>query len=227
MGTKSLIEIIRKMKTCAILLVLAVAAYAMPETHPEDFVDAPATMHHVASESLLEVETPEETLLTAVQELRRSAPTRVAHHVKTIAKHAQLLQATDSKAKAYRHNFSSAQAAIRAALKSLSAELAAGHTHDKNALASSRNAGTTAINNADSKAIRTARSSRHKACPTQRAEEAAKAKLNAHEKVKFCGALSTTWDDMDVQKSVPKYGTVLRNAWDQARSTWVKHKSAR
>jgi len=216
------------MKTCAILLVLAVAAYA--EVHPEDFVSSDLA----TSVKSFQEEAPEETLLSAVQELRRAAPERVAHHVRAISKHVELLQSTDTKSKAYAHNFSSAQAAIRAALKSLTNELNAGHTHDKNALNSSRTAGTNAIKSADSKGKTTSRNLRHKACPTQRAEEAAnvrkqaaQAKLNSHEKVKFCGTLSTTWDDMDIQKSIPKFGTVLRNAWDTARSTWVKLKGQR
>merc|ERR1711904_23568 len=193
--------------------------------HPEDFVD---TSLRTSVKSFQE-EAPE-TLLSAVQELQRAAPERVAHHVRAISKHVELLQTQDTKA--YKHNFASAQAAIRAALKSLANELNAGHKHDKHALAATRTIGMNLINGADSKGEISSHSLRHKVCPTMRAEEAAHArkqaaqtKLSSHEKVKYCGKLSTTWDDMDVQKSVPKFGTVLRNAWDKARSAWVKLKA--
>merc|ERR1711939_1051850 len=66
----------------------------------------------------------EENLLSVVHDMRGVAPKHLQEHIKVVAHHAELLQ--DEKAKAYAHNFSESQAAIRAAIKSLNDELKAG-----------------------------------------------------------------------------------------------------
>merc|ERR1711977_488744 len=220
-----------EMKTCAIVLLLAVAAFA--EFHPED---ASFGMEFRSGEAeptvdFIQDKIPE-TLLTAVETLRRTAPKRVAHHIKAISTHAQLLQTGEGKETAYKHTFAASNAAIKAALQSLAKELAAGHSHDKAALNTSKASGGSVVRKADAKGLSTARALRHKVCPSQRAEEAAlikknaaDAKLTAHESVRVCGALSTTWDDMNIQKSDMKYGTALHNAWSAARKTWSTYKA--
>merc|ERR1712199_105456 len=45
--------------------------------------------------------------------------------------------------------------------------------------------------------------------------------INGAHNGKICsGGLSTTYGDMDIEKSVPKFGTELRNKWDKARSKY-------
>jgi hypothetical protein len=168
----------------------------------------------------------EENLLSVVHDMRGVAPKHLQEHIKVVAHHAELLQ--DEKAKAYAHNFSESQAAIRAAIKSLNDELKAGHDHDVAALASAKASGNKVVSEADAAAKSRVRAYRDRACPTKRAEEAANAKKGAAKK-KMDGIadgniceLSTTWGDMDIDKSVAKYGTALRNKWDTVRSKFVK-----
>merc|ERR1711998_641460 len=73
---------------------------------------------------------------------------------------------------------------------------------------------------------------KHEGCPTKRSEERADSDKKAAKKArddvknkKIC-PLGTTWDDMDIHKSVPKYGSELRSAWDKARADWVKKNNA-
>merc|ERR1711939_553965 len=155
----------------------------------------------------------EENLLSVVHDMRGVAPKHLQEHIKVVAHHAELLQ--DEKAKAYAHNFSESQAAIRAAIKSLNDELKAGHDHDVAALASAKASGNKVVSEADAAAKSRVRAYRDRACPTKRAEEAANAKKGAAKK-KMDGIadgniceLSTTWGDMDIDKSVAKYGTAL------------------
>merc|ERR1711939_806589 len=173
---------------------------------------------------------PEENLVAVVEHLRSVSDQRMTYHVNRIAKHARLVQeasfSDEEKAKAYAHNFAASKAAIRAALKSLTDQLDAGHRHDKSALESAQSVGTNAINKAinDGKAKTT--ESKHKACPTKREEERARAVKEAKLKkmadlkaTKIC-ELGTTWMDMDVEKTTPKFGTELRNAWDKKRAAY-------
>merc|ERR1711977_176854 len=148
---------------------------------------------------------PAGTLSSAVHELRTVAPELLQAHVDHISKHAELIQSNleSAKAKAYAHNFASSQKAIKAALKSLK---------DKS---------KAAVNNY-----------RGKACPSKRAEEsanakktAAKSKLDGEKNTKICN-IATNWGDMDIDKSTPKFGSVLRNGWDAARAKWLKAKAA-
>merc|ERR1711939_187791 len=171
----------------------------------------------------------EENLLSVVHDMRGVAPKHLQEHIKVVAHHAELLQ--DEKAKAYAHNFSEAQAAIRAAIKSLNDELKAGHDHDVAALASAKASGNKVVSEADAAAKSRVRAYRDRACPTKRAEEAANAKKGAAKK-KMDGIadgniceLSTTWGDMDIDKSTAKYGTALRNKWDTVRGQFVKAKT--
>merc|ERR1711988_1942660 len=171
----------------------------------------------------------EETLLTTVRDMSTVAPEHLKEHVEVVAHHARLIEA--GKAKAYAHNFSKSQAAIRSAIKSLNAELQTGHDHDVKALATARGTGNKIVKDADDAAMKRVRDYRDKACPTKRAEESAQAKKDAAKKKmdgiadgKICD-ISTTWGDMDIDKSTAKYGTALRNKWDTVRAQFVKAKT--
>merc|ERR1712054_101196 len=210
------------MKTCVILAIVAVAFSA--DSFSEDFSDEISFIQ----------DEPAETLASAVHELRSAAPELLQAHVDHIAKHAELIQSNSmsSKAKAYAHNFAASQRAIKAALKSLNDQLAAGHSHDKNALNTARANAGTLLANVKSKSKAAVNNYRGKACPSKRAEEsanakkaAAKSKLDKEKNTKIC-TLATTWGDMDIDKSTPKFGSALRNGWDQARSKWLKAKAA-
>merc|ERR1711959_524582 len=69
----------------------------------------------------------------------------------------------------------------------------------------------------------------NKACPTKRIEGEAKAKMDAaHTKMrnigkgKICSSTGHgTWGSMDVDKSHPKFGTIVRNAWVKKRGEYV------
>jgi hypothetical protein len=173
----------------------------------------------------------EENLLSAVHEMRQFAPKHLQEHVKVVAHHAELIQ--DSKAKAYAHDFTKSQAAIKAALSSLNAELESGHAHDVEALKVAKASGNKVVSDAGAAAKTRVRVYRDQACPTKRAEESADAKKQAAKKKmdaiadnNICGGLSTTWGDMDIDKSTAKYGTALRNGWDKVRTDFVKAKVA-
>jgi hypothetical protein len=157
----------------------------------------------------------------------------MTYHVNRIAKHARLVQtasfsdADEEKAKAYAHNFAASKAAIRAALKSLTDQLNAGHLHDKAALNSAHTVGSNAISKAINDGKTKCTDAKHKACPTKREEERARAvkeaklkKMAALKATKIC-ELGTTWQDMDVEKTTPKFGTELRNAWDKKRAAYA------
>merc|ERR1711959_235332 len=69
----------------------------------------------------------------------------------------------------------------------------------------------------------------NKACPTKRIEGEAKAKMDAAHtrmrnigKGKICSSTGHgTWGSMDVDKSHPKFGTIVRNAWDKKRGEYA------
>merc|ERR1719359_2150915 len=88
-----------------------------------------------------------------------------------MVEHAELLQ--DRKAKAYAHDFAASKKAIEAALKSLNADLDAGHNHDVAALKTAKNDNTNHVKNTDNKNKSSVKTVRNKACPTKRAEEKA------------------------------------------------------
>merc|ERR1711988_771134 len=179
----------------------------------------------------------DESLMQVVAKLRGVVPGHMTFHVDRIKHHAELMQSAgfeeDDKAKAYSHNFSSSKAAIQAALNGLTSQLQTGHNHDVAALNSSHSDNTKSTNDAETDGKSKTHGFRNKACPTKRKEiEADTKKKNAKTtmqdvaKGKICSGLGSTWGDMDVDKTAPKYGTELRNAWDKARARYVAAKTA-
>merc|ERR1711970_674036 len=157
--------------------------------------------------------------------MRSHAPMHLKFHVSRINKHAMLLQ----KAKAYGHDFSASSKAIKAALAALLSQLNAGHKHDKAALAAAHKNSKAAISTTESNGKTKCVEYKNKACPTKRIEGEAKAKMDAAHtrmrnigKSKACDSLAHgTWGGMDVDKANPKFGTVVRNAWDKKRGEYV------
>merc|ERR1712072_1221148 len=133
------------------------------------------------------------------------------------------------KAKAYGHDFSASSKAIKAALAALLSQLNAGHKHDKAALAAAHKNSKAAISTTESSGKTKCVEYKNKACPTKRIEGVAKAKMDAAHtrmrnigKSKACDSLAHgTWGGMDVDKANPKFGTVVRNAWDKKRGEYV------
>merc|ERR1719478_760457 len=200
---------------CLLLLLAVAAAFAS-----EDIIDG-------ADASMTPEAAPEESLLTAVRDLRSVSDGTAFHvHGQRIQDHANLIQ----KAKAYRHGFGATRA-LKAALNSLLGELRTGHRHDKNALNQARNAGHRAINSAINKGKRTTAGYRAKACPTKKATLEAQAKrdgakrvLNSIKRKKVCN-VGTTWFDMGIQNASPKFGAELRNKWDKERAHYLRKKA--
>merc|ERR1711977_572693 len=177
--------------------------------------------------------------MTAVKKLREHAPPHLTEHMRLVSKHAKALQLSqdsdrdyDDKAKAYTHNFEAASRAIKAALSTLRKELQTGHNHDVGILKYSKASASSTLTSGQASAANKVKGLKHEGCPTKRAEEKAdedkkKAKrARDDEKNKKICPLNTTWDDMDIHKSVPKYGAELRNAWDKARARWVSRDNA-
>merc|ERR1711990_191645 len=167
--------------------------------------------------------------MTAVKKLREHAPPHLTEHMRLVSKHAKALQLSqdsdrdyDDKAKAYTHNFEAASRAIKAALSTLRKELQTGHNHDVGILKSSKASASSTLTSGQASAANKVKGLKHEGCPTKRAEE----KADEDEKNKKICPLNTTWDDMDIHKSVPKYGAELRNAWDKARARWVSRDNA-
>merc|ERR1712144_95261 len=122
---------------------------------------------------------PEGDLMTTLGDMQKVAPTHMHFHINRIAKHAVLLQ-MDKKAAAYTHNFDASKAAIKAALKALTNQLNDGHRHDKAALATGINEGTSAISSKKTSGKNKCQTFKDKACPTKREEmEADAAKADA------------------------------------------------
>jgi len=224
------------MKIAFICLALVAVAFTSEVDYKDPF-------DYFMSPEVSLIETPKENIVAVAHHLQRLSQSHMAVHADTIAKHAEALVQTgamvedddeidDEKAKAYSHNFASSKKAITAALAALNNQLVAGHNHDKKALASAKTTGNNAITSVTNNASSKCKSYKSKACPTKRAEEAANtAKVNAKKAVEAVKAgkicpLSTTWGDMDVEKSVPKLGTELRNKWDATRAKYRKAKTA-
>merc|ERR1711904_559676 len=174
---------------------------------------------------------PEGELMNTLGEMQKVAPTHMHFHINRIAKHAVLLQ-MDKKAAAYTHNFDASKAAIKAALKALTNQLNDGHGHDKAALVTGINEGTSAISSKKTSGKNKCQTFKDKACPTKREEmEADAAKADAKKKMqnvgkgKVCDSLGSTWGDMDVDKATPKYGDELRNKWDKKRGEYEAAKA--
>jgi len=173
---------------------------------------------------------PEGDLMQVLGRMQDVAPTHMHFHINRIAKHAVLLQ-MDKTGKAYAHNFDASKAAIKAALSALTSQLNTGHAHDKTALATGETEGNSAITNSKNSGKNKCQSFKDKACPTKREElEADAAKAHAKKEMqavgagKVCSGLGSTWGDMDVDKSTPKYGEELRNSWDKKRNEYTKAK---
>merc|ERR1712072_571038 len=155
--------------------------------------------------------------MTAVKKLREHAPPPLTEHMRLVSKHAKALQLSqdsdrdyDDKAKAYTHNFEAAIRAIKAALSTLRKELQTGHNHDVGILKSSKASASSTLTSGQASAAN---------------KEKAKRARDDEKNKKIC-PLNTTWDDMDIHRSVPKYGAELRNAWDKARARWVSRDNA-
>merc|ERR1712093_740341 len=146
-----------------------------------------------------------ETLLTVAQDLHRVFRNK---HSAMIAKHAALLQ--DRRPKVYAHKFKASTAAIRAALKAMSAQLSAGHKHDSAALAATKKFTLKAIGKAIARGTQKTTNIKHKACPALQRYKVTKAKLNAVEKAmnqigggKICASrvqATLTFGKMEVDK---------------------------
>lgn len=222
------------MRTLAVMVFVALASAT---DGGESFEDAfaPETELIMTTADANEVS----DLMTAVKKLREHAPPHLTEHMRLVSKHAKALQLSqdsdrdyDDKAKAYTHNFEAASRAIKAALSTLRKELQTGHNHDVGILKSSKASASSTLTSGQASAANKVKGLKHEGCPTKRAEEKAdedkkKAKrARDDEKNKKICPLNTTWDDMDIHKSVPKYGAELRNAWDKARARWVSRDNA-
>merc|ERR1712139_328439 len=176
-------------------------------------------------------------LMSAVTKLRAHAPQHLAEHVAVVTKHAKTIQLSQDademeKASAYSHDFEKAGKSIKAALDTLRGELRTGHNHDVKLLKDTKSTASTGLSSTKENNRNKVKKLKHEGCPTKRAEEQADSDKKAAKKArddvkskKIC-PLGTTWDDMDIHKSVPKYGTELRGAWDKARAVWVKKNNA-
>merc|ERR1711998_808013 len=225
-------------KTCT-NMKLAVICLALVATIASTHEDVDPFEFMTPEVSLFD-DTPQENIVAAAQQLQSLSQRHMAVHVNEITKHAALVQEAatvededeSDKAKAYAHNFSASKAAITAALKGLNDQLVAGHNHDKAALSSAKGNADNSISSMTSNAESKINGYKKQTCPAKRDEEAAdEAKKSAKKVVdgikgrKIC-PLSSTWGDMDVEKSVPKFGTELRNKWDKTRAEYSKAKAA-
>merc|ERR1712093_790325 len=210
-----------------LVLLIACVGICLAQYEPE------TTMEETTMDTPSETE---ENLLTAAKELHNTVPTLLQEHTAIIAKHAAMIQS--GRAKAYAHNFKNSKKAIKSALNSLTAQLHAGHKHDKHALSGARNFGNGVIGKAELSGKNKTAGYRQKACPAKRLELEAKARMNAEAQNmknigngKICKHIKGhTMGAMDVDKATPAYGTKLRNAWDRARARYIsatkKHAAA-
>jgi len=204
-----------------IILAIFIASIAIAAAHTDDIVDE-VTTPLVTQDDMA----PEDNLMALAKSLKVAAKgTRYHSHGKNIVYHAQLLQA--KKARAYSHKLAATNA-IKAAIRALTSELTTGHNHDKHALNQDKSRGNSAIMVATNKGVTTCAKYRQKACPTKKRESdankkkaAAKAAQTAIKKAKVC-PISTTFLDMGVRNPTPRFGTVLRNAWDKQRGNYLK-----
>merc|ERR1712139_389150 len=176
-------------------------------------------------------------LMSAVTKLRAHAPQHLAEHVAVVTKHAKTIQLSQDademeKASAYSHDFEKASKSIKAALDTLRGELRTGHNHDVKLLKDTKSTASTGLSSTKENNKNKVKKLKHEGCPTKRSEEKADSDKKAAKKArddvknkKIC-PLGTTWDDMDIHKSVPKYGSELRSAWDKARADWVSKNNA-
>merc|ERR1712178_539790 len=219
------------MRTLAVIVFAATVATISGESFEEAF-NAPE-MELMQAPEMDEVS----DLMSAVTKLRAHAPQHLAEHVAVVTKHAKTIQLSQDademeKASAYSHDFEKASKSIKAALDTLRGELRTGHNHDVKLLKDTKSTATTGLSSTKENNKNKEKKLKHEGCPTKRSEERADSDKKAAKKArddvknkKIC-PLGTTWDDMDIHKSVPKYGSELRSAWDKARADWVKKNNA-
>merc|ERR1711998_201934 len=218
-----------EMKTFIFVIFAAAVMTATSESPYEHFratdmwgsqAASSESAREVAQEEL-EQKAPTMDLIAAVKKLRAATPAELSQHAETIAKHARLIQ--DDRAKAYKHNFKKSKKAIHGALHMLVGQLHKGHKHDEAILKTTRITLASNLAKIHAGAVKKATASKHKICPLQREEEkhrqrhaAAVAAMNKTGHGRVC-PLSTAFGDMDIDKSVPSYGTALRSKWDKIR----------
>merc|ERR1719453_387732 len=224
------------MKTFAALLLVAAVVSATEYDALSTFQAADWSTESTEAPGFTQEATdaPTMTLMDAVEELKLKAPAALKEHVVRVAKHASLIQSTnlDARAKAYKHSFNKSKAALHSALNMLVSQLKAGHKHDTGVLKQTKRSLEKGMSSVLAAAKNKAKSAKHKACPLQRAEEKARSKRSGAKKAmlkvgnaKVC-PLSTTMEDMDVDKNTPAFGVELRNKWDRVRAKYVKHNAA-
>merc|ERR1712096_75012 len=220
------------MKFIVIVALLAAAALA----HNEDIEEA---ISENAPDLVDEDPELEEDLESAVRHLKQLVPKGLQRHTDELATHVAFIQKTkaaivkkvglvEAAPKAYKHNFSAARAAIKAALSALTSDLTSGHNHDSRMLSNAYSAGTARIRDTTRRNKARVTTFRHKACPTKRAEETADKKkraalnaVNAIKKKPICN-VATTWKAMGITTSTPKLGTAMYNKWTRNRADFVR-----
>merc|ERR1711998_197402 len=209
------------MRTLAVIVFAATVATISGESFEEAF-NAPE-MELMQAPEMNEVS----DLMSAVTKLRAHAPQHLAEHVAVVTKHAKTIQLSQDA-----DEIEKACKSIKAALDTLRGELRTGHNHDVKLLKDTKSTASTGLSNTRDNNKNKVKKLKHEGCPTKRSEERADSDKKAAKKArddvknkKIC-PLGTTWDDMDIHKSVPKYGTELRGAWDKARADWVKKNNA-
>merc|ERR1712070_1283131 len=213
------------MRTLAVIVFAATVATISAETFEEAF-SAPE-MELMQAPEMNEVS----DLMSAVTKLRAHAPQHLAEHVAVVTKHAKTIQLSQDademeKASAYSHDFEKASKSIKAALDTLRGELRTGHNHDVKLLKDTKSTASTGLSNTKDNNKNKVKKLKHEGCPTKRSDKKADKKARDDVKNKKMCPLGTTWDDMDIHKSVPKYGSELRSAWDKARAEWVSKNNA-
>merc|ERR1711959_676185 len=224
------------MKTFAALLLVAAVVSATEYDALSTFQAADWSTESTEAPGFTQEATdaPTMTLMDAVEELKLKAPAALKEHVVRVAKHASLIQSTnlDARAKAYKHSFNKSKAALHSALNMLVSQLKAGHKHDTGVLKQTKRSLEKGMSSVMAAAKNKTQGAKNKVCPHQRAEEKARSKRSGAKKAmlktgnaKVC-PLSTTMEDMDVDKNTPAFGVELRNKWDRVRAKYVKHNAA-
>merc|ERR1711970_1058307 len=228
--------ILTTMKTFAALLLVAAVVSATEFDALSTFQAADWSHESTEAPGFTQEATdaPTMTLMDAVEELKLKAPAALKEHVVRVAKHASLIQSTnlDARAKAYKHSFNKSKAALHSALNMLVSQLKAGHKHDTGVLKQTKRSLEKGMSSVMAAAKNKTQGAKNKVCPHQRAEEKARSKRSGAKKAmlktgnaKVC-PLSTTMEDMDVDKNTPAFGVELRNKWDRVRAKYVKHNAA-
>merc|ERR1712225_60312 len=200
------------MKTMIVALLLASAVMNVSFANIEEEIQNEAP----AMEEALEYDLP-----SAINHLHRVVPGDLKRHTLRIKEHghtlSQLLQSMTKKGgfKIYKHNFSKAKAAIRAALAALTSDLRVGDGHDRRQLTNAYAAAGRRIRGTLARNKNRVKGFKHKACPTKRAEEKANQRKRAAAEAvtrinrqKICN-VATTWRAMGIRGSRPKLGSAM------------------